>query len=109
MQSVTHGITRIPLRIRSARAVFCQVLKQALEAFHSLGFHDLCWQHVVDADSAQRRSFHNGSLSTIYVLMQPESVTFETRGRSVHSIVSIKPLLTQYRSVDKAQHCDILS
>ena len=86
-----HNI--IALRMRSVLAIVCKVWKQALEAFHNLGTHNLGRQHAVDADQAQRKSFYNGGLLTVYILMQPETVTCQTRGRCVHRIFWIKPLL----------------
>ena len=50
VQHVARGINGIPLRMRSAGAVFREVFKQTLEAFYTLVFHYLCKQHVVDAD-----------------------------------------------------------
>ena len=65
----------------------------ALEAFHIASFHDFGRWHVVYADYAQRRSFHNGKLLTIYIFIQLESVTFEAQGRSVCNIFPNKNIV----------------
>ena len=49
-----RGMAEMSLRMRSARAFFVNVWKEALEAFRSLGVHYLCRQHVVDADLVRR-------------------------------------------------------
>ena len=50
VQHVAPKINGIPLRMRSAGAVFREVFKQTLETFYTLGFHYLCKQHVVNPD-----------------------------------------------------------